>query len=173
MIYILNYQGLSGISKIIQTVTWSKYSHTAIATHEGTTIEAWHKGGVTRNTHPWAVHKPLTPISIYQLKYADQFDAHRIWRIALGEVGKGYDFQALCGFIPGLRWLWKDDPAKWFCSHLIANICKRGSLPLFSYQTPLYKISPKLIDFAEPLTLLGTVTNIREYRLLVNPTEGA
>ena len=170
MIYLLGYEGLSLVSNVIQLATWSKFSHSAIAHTSGLTVEAWHIGGVDLVADPWANHTPGTPITTYDLDLTPA-TADKIWQAACGEVGKPYDFRALTGFIPGARWLWRDDPEKWFCSHLVADACKKGGLPLFSPQTPLYKISPGLIDYAVPLKPLGVATNFAEFQQAIKTVD--
>jgi uncharacterized protein YycO len=167
MMYVLNYRGRSLISRAIQAVTWSRYSHTALADSSGVTIEAWHRGGVDMAANPWSNHTPGTPITVYSLRQADPAAAGRIWQTAQGEIGKEYDFKALLGFLPGVRLFWKDDPDKWFCSHLVAWACAAGGCPLFSPQTPLYKISPGDIDYASPLQRIGEAATLEEFRRLV------
>ncbi len=167
MIYILNYKGFSAVSRAIKLATWSPYSHTAIADHQGRVIEAWHQGGVVRSPSPWSRHEEKTPVTVYRLPGLDEVGAGRIWRLTASQVGKKYDFRALCGFVPGLRWLWKDDPNKWFCSHLTAHACKLGRRPLFSWTTPLYKISPGLIHYSPALSPLGEVLDFAEFKKLI------
>ena len=167
MIYILNYKGLSLISKAIKMATWSPYSHTAIANNHGAVIEAWHKGGVRLSMSPWSLHKEKTPISVYRVDGISYRIAAKIWKSALLHVGEEYDFRALYGFIPGLRALWKDDPDKWFCSHLVAHVCRLSGRPLFSWTTPLYKISPGLIHYSPALSPLGEVKDYAEFKKLI------
>jgi len=162
MIYILNYKGKSFISRCIQAITWSPYSHTAIANEIGETIEAWHIGGVLRAKNPWYNHTPGTIISVYG------YDKDDAWSVVSAEIGKKYDFRALLGFMPGLRLFWKDDPDKWFCSHLVAYGCLLAGKSLFSSQTPLYKISPGMIDTSPSLRKLGDVSNFKDYLTLIS-----
>ena len=91
-----------------------------------------------------------------------------IWKQAESYVGQKYDFRSITGFIPGLRWLWRDHTHKIFCSHVVAKACKTSTFGLFSPQTPLYKISPGLIDYSPSITLLGEVHNMTEFTQLIN-----
>ena len=166
MIYILNYRGKSLISKLIKLATWGEFSHTALCTKQGHTIEAWHIGGVDKAPSPWHNHTTGTEVTVYGLKLSP-VSAKRIWNEADNLVGSKYDFRALLGFIPGVRWLWGDNPQHWFCSHLVAVACKRGGAPLFSPQTKLYKISPALVDTSAELTRLGVVRDMIEFKDLV------
>ena len=163
-IFILQYKGTSFISKLIKAVTWSKYSHTAIA-HGGTgwCVEAWEKGGITMAASPWENHKPNTEIDVYSFKPDWIYQNRQIWKAALAMTEYKYDFISLLGFLPILRHFWKDDPKKFFCSHLVAQVCSAGDSPLFSEQTPLYKISPGLVPWSPRLKYAATVTNNEEW----------
>jgi len=164
--YILSYKGRSVASQLIKLVTWGSFSHTAICDIHGCTIEAITKKGVCVSNTPWSAHTINTPVIVYTLPIV-QTIADRLWLNAQKYVGLKYDYKALTGFMPGLRWLWKDDIDKWFCSHLIAQICQEVNLNLFSPQSPLYKISPALIDTSVILKQLGEVHNMLEFNKLI------
>ena len=165
MIYVLNYEGKSLISRAIQAVTWSKFSHTALCDKSGLTIEAWHHGGVEITEHPWVNHKPETPITVYA--FDDNADLDMIWFSMSTLVGKKYDFRALLGFLPVLRYFWADSNSHWFCSHSVVEACRMAFYDLFSLQTMLYKVSPGLIDMSPRLTRIGTVKDMVEFWKLV------
>jgi len=166
MIYVTNYAGTSIVSRIIQAVTWSKFSHTALCDSSGLTIEAWHISGVEITEHPWVNHKAKTPITVYAFR--EDADLDMIWFSMSALVGKKYDFRALIGFIPGLRCFWADSADKWFCSHSVAEACRMAFYDLFSHQTMLYKISPGLIDMSPRLVRLGVVKNMVEFEKLIS-----
>ena len=67
------------------------------------------------------------------------------------------------GFLPLLRKFWKDDPSKWFCSHLVSVSCSDAGINLFSKETPLYKISPGLITMTPVIKPILTVTTQKEW----------
>ena len=165
-LYILQYKGLSWISQIIKTVTWSQFSHSDICNIHGVTLEAWEKKGVDLATDPWENHRPGTPISVYKLDATSE-QCQRIWNEGKRHVGQGYDFLSLVGFLPILRHFWRDDSQKWFCSHFVAYICRRGGAPLFSQQTPLYKLSPGVIPWSPRLKWIGEVSNLKEFDKLM------
>ena len=121
--------------------------------------------------NPWENHTEGTPVTVYAFAYPSAVAEGKVWEAAEKEVGKKYDFPALLGFLPGIRLFWKDDPDKWFCSHLVAWACSLGGRPLFSPQTPLYKISPGDIDYSPTLSRVGKVKNWEEFEALVRKTK--
>lgn len=166
MIYLLNYEGTSVISRTIKAITWSKFSHTAVAHESGMTVEAWHRGGVHIVSDPWKNHKSNTRVTVYALDINETI-ARQIWDAICSKIGNKYDFRALFGFVSLTRWMWKDDPDFDFCSHVSSWSCRQGGYPLFSPQTPLYKISPQIIDTTPVLSVLGVVTNLNEYLKII------
>ena len=161
-IYILQYEGLSLASRAIKLITWGTYSHSAIGNSTGNVIEAWQRGGVSQAYSPWVNHKLKTPVAIYSLD-TSEFQDKAIWEYALRKCGFKYDWRALLGFLPAFRFLWRDSPTKWFCSHLVAHCCQMGSCSLFSQETPLYKISPTILTWSSKTKFIGQATNITEY----------
>ena len=169
-IYILQYEGLSWVSKLIKFITWGPYSHSAISKTSGLTMEAWEKKGVDLADTPWENHTVNTPVNIYRLDASDK-QCKDIWESAKFYINENYDWQALFGFIPLLRWLWRDASNKWFCSHFVAQTCREGGVSLFSMSTPLYKISPNKIPWSVKLHWVGKANNINEYLDIIEAIE--
>ncbi len=165
-VVILQYRGLSIVSKMIQTVTWSRYSHSAIGnTSTGWVGETWEKGGSSIEASPWANHTPNTPIDIYTLQ-TDTNDQHnKIWQAALhlATIDAPYDYLSLLGFLPILRHFWQDKLNAYFCSHAVAHCCRIANCLLFSQYTPLYKVSPGLLPWSPRLSFKATVKNNDEW----------
>ena len=167
MIYILQYRGVSWISRAIQAVTWSKYSHSAFAQDNLLTIEAWEGAGVVKAANPWENHTPGTLIDVYELDISKE-TSDLIWEMAKKKLGMGYDYLSLVGFLPILRHFWLDSPKRLFCSHLVAMCCAEGLAPLFNPTTPLYKISPGVIPWSPRVKYIKTVKNAEEFDYLMN-----
>ena len=161
--YILQYRGLSLASQAIKIWTWGEYSHSALGHSDGSICEAWEKAGVDHVSDPWVNHVPGTPVDVYRLKRSTPFQNNMIWSAALSKRGCSYDWKALLGFMPATRWLWKDDPNLWFCSHYVPWACRAGGVYLFSVTTPLYKISPSKISWSPELAFVGQVVNNYQY----------
>ena len=172
-LYIGAYYGVSIVSRTIQLLTWGKISHVSLIRANGQTIEAWHKGGVCLRQSPWALHTPETKIRIFELAYAGE----KVWNKALQEVGKGYDFTALAGFIPGFRIFHKNDLNKWFCSELASYACdlsikdKRVKYcSLFNETIPYHKIDPAYLCSSVNLKPIGVAQDLEEFKFLINIT---
>jgi hypothetical protein len=161
-LYVLQYQGVSFISRLIEVFTWSRFSHSALANTDGCIIEAWEHEGIAWESLPWNNHKPGTVIQVYKLK-CTSMQAARIWEQGMSLVGGEYDFVSIFGFLPLTRFWWKNDPDKFFCSHYVAHCCKEGGVPLFSQETPLYKLSPGVLPWSPKLTWCTTIKDEEDW----------
>jgi hypothetical protein len=147
---------------MIKVFTWSRFSHSALANHEGDILEAWEHNGIASELSPWANHTVETVIQVYEVESTSQ-QARITWNIGKELVGGGYDFISILGFLPITRRWWKDDPKKFFCSHYVAYCCRKGGVPLFSQETPLYKLSPGVLPWSPRLRWRTTVKNEDEW----------
>ena len=166
-VFIGGYRGVSLFSVGVRLGTWSLYSHTALIRDDGVSIESWHKGGVQKCNTPFTIHSDGTVVDLFELQYPK--DLHSIvWASAEGMVGCGYDFRALLGFVPGLRWAWKDVSNKWFCSHQTAENCLIDErYRLFNKTLPTYKISPGYLLSSPWLRKLGSMKNMADFYTLI------
>lgn len=146
---VLFFRGKSLISRAIKTFTWGEYSHVGLLTENGTLIEAWHKGGVIENPLHLVPHTPGTEIDAFHI--LGDFDPETLLAEMRSEVGKGYDFTGIFGFISRRR---SEKPDRWFCSELIfAKLARAGCLAL---NAPAHKVDPTLLSYSPCLKYLHT-----------------
>jgi uncharacterized protein YycO len=142
MIRILCYRGTSLLSKAIRAFNWGDYSHVAaLNTATGEIIEAWHPGGVRKVTLAKHGHTPGTVVDVYRVE-AD-LDAAAFWQMLEGELGKGYDFKGILGFLARSRT--QSDQA-WFCSELVFSVAAHHGALLLN--CPAFKVSPTLLSYS-------------------------
>ena len=155
-------------------------SHVSLIRDDAETIESWHldptaenwrdrlRGRVHRSASPWTIHTPGTPVEILELLYPEVL-LSKVWASAESKVGRQYDFRALLGFVPGLRWFWRDDPKKWFCSHQLADdCCLDRKHRLFNRTVPTYKIDPTYACSSPWLLPLGLAQNPADFFSLIS-----
>lgn len=150
---ILQYRGVSIISKGIQLQTRSPYSHSAIMLDDGSVIEAWHKGGVRHLRDPFEGHDDKTVIDVYEIQ-AD-FNENVTMAFLRGQLGKKYDFRSVIRFLTRLR---SRDNDKWFCSELVVEALRAGGLTLLRGHSSMF--SPR--DVAMSPYLFKTETLRKE-----------
>lgn len=146
---ILQYRGVSLISKGIQWQTRSPYSHTAVLLDdEHSVIEAWHKGGVRRLANPFEGHDLKTVIDVYDVE--GDYDADAVLEFLNSQMGKKYDFWAIGRFLTRRQHQAND---KWFCSELAVEAFKRGGLELLRGKPSL--LSPRDVALSPYLKRSG------------------
>jgi len=108
------------LSKIIRTLTSCKWHHVGVV-FDGYVIESRFMGVVK------------TPIDNFKLRGAYTIvdcpvkDEDKALEFALCQIGKKYDIAGLLSFPFRTQW---QDPAKWYCSELVAAISEAGGTSL-------------------------------------------
>jgi len=147
---ILQFQGVSLISRLIRFQTRSKYSHTALLTSDNTVIEAWHKGGVQEVASISTLHTPGTKVDVFEFTW--KVDKELIEEFARKQVGCKYDFLAILRFLSRRPYTEND---RWFCSELIASAAEYAGYPLI--RLPSYEVSPRDIAGSAKLRYVETI----------------
>jgi uncharacterized protein YycO len=152
---IAAYQGRSLTSRIIQAFNWSCYSHIAwVDEQDGSVIEAWHRGGVSKAPNMSTNHTPGTSVVMFDV--IDETPRHTplIREFLQAQVGKQYDFAGILGFLIRSRRLQHD--GKWFCSELVAAAYANAGIPLLNL--PAFKIYPGMLVSSPRLRHAGGIT---------------
>lgn len=108
------------VSAFIRWYTWSDWSHVDFVLPDGNLLGARLKGGVQVRKPGYA---PFSRTLVLECPDAPE----RVYDFALSQVGKPYDWWAIVGM--GLRHDWRD-PARWFCSELVAWCFEMARYPL-------------------------------------------
>lgn len=138
MIYVAAYRGKGIISTLIRFRTWSKYSHVAVMNEHGEIIEAWQRGGVCYRANHHQGHRPGTQIDCYSYPLP-HFREELLWRFMCGQVGRGYDYFGVLGFLT--RRDKAHNPERWFCSELVMAASIACGDPLLRGIAP-HRVSP-------------------------------
>lgn len=151
MVRILQYRGVSWLSKAIRIFTRGDYSHSAVLNlANGEIIEAWSLGGVRRVSMKDHEHTSGTIVDVYEI--AQDFNQDLFWKRLEMELGKAYDFRGVLSF--PLRQE-KQDPYKWFCSELVhQKLLDTGVMLL---QAPSFKISPTVLSYSPLMQYVDTI----------------
>lgn len=133
-------------SKLIRFGTWSKYSHVDIilgdgqhvigaTALEGVRVEYVHE--MKRKSSAWAIY---------------EFDCkldRELQQLAISQLGKGYDYLAIIGFIFRKKW---QKETRWFCSELVAWVAEQLGCPLLT--GPHHRITPGALIKSPQLKLI-------------------
>lgn len=165
---LLDYHGVSLVSRAIRWRTWSDSSHTAIVITEHTRsldagempaflrraemVEAWIHGGVQKRRGIHVGHTPGTEIDVYAIEtpFAD-VDAVQLFLTL--QLGKRYDYRGVLGFMSRRDGAQRHD--RWFCSELVMAAVAHGGCRLLE-RVPPHRVSPGQLITSPLLRPLGT-----------------
>lgn len=167
---ILQYEGISRMSKYIRFLTWNRTTHSAPELNDGRVIEAWNgkqQKEVRLVSSLHAQHTPGTIVKAYTIKGMTQMqdDDYTAW--LFDQLGKDYAFWGGCSrfvtrrdpqpYNPQTFRIEDYNPKAWFCScktfaglmHVGINLLDR---------IPPWRVSPGHINFSPLLELDEIVT---------------
>lgn len=116
-------------SWFIRQFTWSRFSHVDFVLPDGRLLGARGVGGV-KIRQP----EPFDTMARFQVDAPES-----VLAMARSQIGKGYDWAAIAGFM--LKHDWSDKKA-WFCSELVAWSFEQAGYPLLNAQH-LSRITPR------------------------------
>ena len=136
------------ISQLMAWFTHGRYSHVALVSPDGSeVIEASGmgkpKGVRAMSMEVWASRHPGFALRKIAHPFPDT-----VWQIATGQLGKGYDWNYLWGWL--MRRLWQD-PEKWVCHELIAWACQQAGHPIINMDNPQWLTPEHLYLISQPL----------------------
>lgn len=119
------------LSKIIRAVTSCRWHHVGVV-FDDYVIESRFAGVVKTSLAEFKARGDFAVVD------CDIKDEPKALQFALDQLGKKYDFAGLISFPFRARW---QDPARWYCSELVAAIACEGGSPLV--RTDLNGVSPR------------------------------
>lgn len=131
----------SPFSWLIRLLTWSRWSHVSIIDGDEI-IQAHALQGVVAASYQEAIEAA----SACEMVRIPCPDPGRVIAAARSQIGKGYDWAALFGFL--FRRDWQDD-AKWFCSELVAWSFQQAGCLLFRPDR-IRRVTPEHIFMLPP-----------------------
>ncbi|ARS57413.1 hypothetical protein BC427_15600 [Ralstonia solanacearum FJAT-91] len=126
----------------IRVCTWSAWSHVALVAGDQV-IESMPGHGVRRVPLAGAIQCA----DRYELATMPARDPARIIEAAASQIGKPYDYEAICGL--GLHRDWQQADA-WFCSELLAWSFHQAGEPLFRADC-VRRVTPQHLWMLAPL----------------------
>lgn len=166
---ILQFEGISFLSKRIRWMTWNKTTHTAYEFDDGHVIEAWSGDGfncvrLVDNLH--TQHTPGTICKAYTIPGVSQMQQELIQTYLLSQLDMPYSTRGCLRFVtrrdpqpydPQTFCIADYNPENWFCSCLIFSAFARGNINLLE-RVPPWRVGPGLINYAPRLKLDETIT---------------
>lgn len=177
---ILQYEGISRLSRCTRFFTWNRTTHTAIELNDDRVCEAWkspEQDGVRIVDSLHAQHTPGTIVKAYRIPELSPMQAEDLTLWLIGQLGKPYAFWGgLTRFItrrdpqpydPQTFRIEEYDPKSWFCSCLAFAGLMHVRMNLLD-RIPPWRVSPGHINLS-PRLRLDEVLTTQSVRNL-NPT---
>lgn len=146
MIRIAAYQGSSGVSRVIEWITHSRYSHVAFILPDNSVVEAW-DSGLRKVGSISQQHNVNTKVDIYFTNLTPEQEA-KLLTIIEGDLRRRYkyDFKQVLHFLPIVRLFSRDQPdnGKFFCSEYVVDRLNNVGYKLFNETKP-HEVPPDWI----------------------------
>ena len=145
------YRGRSPLSALIRAFHRSDYSHAAwLDPDDGSVVEAWGFGGVTRRPSLSSRHTPGTEVDLFYVPTETTKHTASVRAFLDSCLGARYDYLSVVRFVTR-RPQSQSSRDKWFCSELVAEAYARAGLPLLN-RVPSWNIFPGMLAYS-PLLL--------------------
>jgi len=140
------YKGTGWLSKAILFMSRGGYSHAAMVLNNGSIIEAFAPGGVRTRTG--------VGDGIYANTYVDVFDVNTsveqdiiIQEFLEKQIGKGYDYLAILGFVFHTTHEGRIQYGRWICSELVFAAFQKAGINLLE-RVECWKVSPTILSYS-------------------------
>lgn len=144
------FKPLSFIDKLVCFFSRGKYSHIAILFDDGSSIEAVPFKGVIYNKNLIKSRNKNQIIEVYNIKTTTKQD--RIIKYFLErQLGKGYDYLSVLGFIINKTDVGRKEYGKWFCSELVYSAFRKAEIELLE-RIHQWETTPVLISYSNKLS---------------------
>lgn len=141
--YIRFSAGSDPISWAIQARTGCQWSHSDFLLPSGQLLGALPGGGVQMRS---AIRGEVRS-AIYEVPIKNGFE------FFLSQIGKPYDYTAVCGLALPFPRNWNWDESKWFCSEGIAASLLRQNFPIVNPE--IWGITPRYLLLSRYLKQVG------------------
>jgi uncharacterized protein YycO len=144
----LHHDNSDWISRLMAWLTHATYTHVALVAPDGSeVIEASGVGkpqGVrAMSMEVWASKHPR-----FVLRKIPHNNHELVWQIAFSQIGKGYDWSYLWGWLFRSNW---QDTDKWTCNELIVWACEQAGQPCLTTDAPQWLTPEHLYLISQPL----------------------
>lgn len=143
---IVFFRGSGLIAAGIRWQTRGDFAHCGWLARDGNFYEAHGAHGVTRSASPWAHN--LGGAAFYEVRGMSETAHEAVTDFCRSLVGRGYDWLGAVRFLSGVN---RNNPARWFCSELVAEACETAGCRLLN--TASWRISPVTLSWSPKLLL--------------------
>ena len=146
----------SYLDKAITFFTRGKYSHVCIILNDGSVIEARPFYGVRYLKSIYDGMNKKDVVDIYEVDTTEEQDKI-ITDFLYNQIGKGYDYWSVFGFVIYTKKESRESRGKWFCSELVFSAFYKATIHLFE-RIEAWMISPSFLSYSTDITFSNTIT---------------
>jgi uncharacterized protein YycO len=136
------------ISRVMAWLTHATYTHVALVAPDGSEVIEASAVGKPQGVRAMSMEVWTSKHPGFVLRKIEHPFPALVWQIATGQLGKGYDWNYLWGWL--FRRLWQD-PEKWVCHELIAWACQEAGHSILSMHAPHWLTPDHLDLISQPL----------------------
>lgn len=151
------FKNKSFVSSTIKRFTRSPYSHCAIILDSGEVIEAREFKGVRIIKNIKEAMDEDSVVDIYDFAASDN-QKMQIENFLRRQLGKGYDYLMIVGFVTRASHEGRKSTNRWFCSELVFAALENAGM-VFLINLPAWKVSPGILSYSPKLTLSQRLSN--------------
>lgn len=152
------YKGTGWISKSILHVSRGGYSHAAVQLADGSIIEAHARRGVCTRKDLLDQVNTKTQVVVFDVETTPEQDVI-ITDFLKDQIGKGYDYWSIVGFVIHSTHEGRKGYNRWFCSELVFAAFQKAGINLLERVEP-WKVSPTILSYS-PRLVSGTRYQIK------------
>lgn len=139
------YRGTGFIDKSILFFSRGGYTHAAVLLYDDTVIEAYPFKGVRRRKSLMDKMGKDVKVEVYDVPTTGIQD-EIIKKFLTDQLGKGYDYWSVIGFVVYSSKEGRKSYGRWFCSELVFAAFQKAGINLLE-RVDAWKVSPTIISF--------------------------
>lgn len=153
--YIALYKNDKILGKLIRRFSRGEYNHASIVFNDNSVIEASVSKGVVKNINFNSTLERGTTVELFEVPTTPE--QYKIILDFLNrQLGKGYDYWSVLGFILFTSNEGRKSYGKWFCSELVFASFKEAGIKLLE-NVEAWKVSPTMLRFSSQLISKETI----------------
>lgn len=156
------YKGTSFVDKSILRFSRGGYSHVGTLVNDGSVIEAYPGKGVRKRDSLMDQFTTDTIAEIYEVPTTPEQD-EIIQTFLESQIGKGYDYWAIAGFVFHTTHQGRIEYGRWICSELVFAAFQKAGINLLE-RVECWEVSPTILSYS-PVLNPKQVAYFRQMRI--------
>jgi uncharacterized protein YycO len=153
---IAMYKGTGIGSELILYFSRGGYSHAAVILNDGSIIESKEFHGVRKRKNITDLLTKNYRIDIFDVSTTEEQDK-TIEDFLVKQLGKGYDYWSVIGFVVYASKEGRRSYGRWFCSELVFAAFQKAGINLLD-RVDAWKVSPTILSYNTKMNLSDSIS---------------